>query len=263
MPTTTDSPALRFLAGRCTKDPQEAAFLCALLERPEDRTAGLAYADWLEERGDCRAEYVRSRLTGGGRARGQRDPRAKGPWQRLFTLRERLRVVSRNCLRGQPVPDALTTLWEAQLAGESLIAAQELEEVSLLTTPRRHVAGWPPYPPAPQYAFRALFREVAVVAVGIGPTLYGYWLHDSSVTVANAPVVAIDTECQLACTAPTLQDHFVFLAEALHGPQWAARMRSWFAQRGVAFPSSDPAAWDLPDLEARFNALVAEYRAGR
>jgi uncharacterized protein (TIGR02996 family) len=264
MPTTTASPTLRFLAGRCTQDPQEAAFLCAVLERPDDRASGLAYADWLEERGDPRAEYVRSRLAAPGRRRKTKASRGEGPWERLFTLRERLAEVSPNCLRGQPVPDVLTALWEEELAGESIIAEPALDETSLLTDPRPHVKHWPRSTPAAQYAYRALFREVAVVAVACSPTLVGYWLHDDSVTVANAPVVALDAEGPMACTAPTLQDHFLFLAEIHRGPEWAGRVRSWFEQRGVPFPFSDrrahAAAWDLPDLEDRFNALVAEFR---
>src|ERR1700722_11352934 len=35
------------------------AFLTAILERPDDDTRKLVYADWLEERGDPRAEYLR------------------------------------------------------------------------------------------------------------------------------------------------------------------------------------------------------------
>jgi uncharacterized protein (TIGR02996 family) len=264
MPTATWNPTLRFLAGRSARSPQEVAFLCALLEQPEDRAAGLAYADWLEERGDSRAEYARSRLKAPRRGRAKRAAEPEGPWQRLFTLRERLRDVSRNCLRGQPVPDALTALWEAELAGESLIAGPELDETSLLTDPRPYVRRWPRSTPAAQYAYRALFREVAVVAVACSPALVGYWLQDDSVDVANAPVVALDAEGPMACTAPTLQDHFLFLAEIHQGPEWAARVRSWFEQRGVSFPFSDrrahAAAWDLPDLEDRFNALVEEFR---
>ena len=39
----------------------ETAFLNAIREKPDDDTARLAYADWLEERNDPRAEYVRLR----------------------------------------------------------------------------------------------------------------------------------------------------------------------------------------------------------
>jgi uncharacterized protein (TIGR02996 family) len=38
---------------------EEAPFLRALREEPDDDTARLVYADWLEERGDPRGEYLR------------------------------------------------------------------------------------------------------------------------------------------------------------------------------------------------------------
>src|SRR5262249_9549822 len=38
---------------------EEAPFLRALWEEPADETTRLAYADWLEERGDPRGEYLR------------------------------------------------------------------------------------------------------------------------------------------------------------------------------------------------------------
>jgi uncharacterized protein (TIGR02996 family) len=40
-------------------DPEEDAFLEQIRERPSDNALRLVYADWLEERGDVRAEYVR------------------------------------------------------------------------------------------------------------------------------------------------------------------------------------------------------------
>src|SRR5579884_4103642 len=38
---------------------RENAFLQAILENPADDTARLVYADWLEERGDPRGEFIR------------------------------------------------------------------------------------------------------------------------------------------------------------------------------------------------------------
>ena len=37
----------------------EALFLQAVLENPDDDTPRLIYADWLEERGDPRGEFIR------------------------------------------------------------------------------------------------------------------------------------------------------------------------------------------------------------
>src|SRR5438067_8652841 len=38
---------------------EERAFLTAILERPDDDATKLVYADWLEEQGDPRGEYLR------------------------------------------------------------------------------------------------------------------------------------------------------------------------------------------------------------
>ena len=37
----------------------EKTFLCGLLTRPEDTATRMAYADWLEGRGDARARFLR------------------------------------------------------------------------------------------------------------------------------------------------------------------------------------------------------------
>jgi uncharacterized protein (TIGR02996 family) len=50
---------------------EEAAFLRAIADDPADDTNRLVYADWLEERGDPRGEYIRLRLKGPGGKRGQ------------------------------------------------------------------------------------------------------------------------------------------------------------------------------------------------
>ena len=54
----------------------EQGFLDALAAEPEDGLTRLAYADWLEERGDPRAELLRLEET----------PRASGPPSRLLAL---------------------------------------------------------------------------------------------------------------------------------------------------------------------------------
>ena len=51
---------------------EEAGFVAALLAEPDDHTAMLVYADWLDERGDPRAAYLRLR------AEGTWPPRTEG-----------------------------------------------------------------------------------------------------------------------------------------------------------------------------------------
>lgn len=44
---------------RCALHPDEIPFLNAILRAPKDDAPRLVYADWLEDRGDLRAEYLR------------------------------------------------------------------------------------------------------------------------------------------------------------------------------------------------------------
>lgn len=46
-------------AGEFSISPEEQPFLDEIRANPDDDAARLVYADWLEERGDVRAEYVR------------------------------------------------------------------------------------------------------------------------------------------------------------------------------------------------------------
>jgi uncharacterized protein (TIGR02996 family) len=61
---------------------EEAAFLRAIAEAPEDDAPRLVYADWLDERNDPRAEYLRVEH------RGRADPDAER--DRLAALSARL-----------------------------------------------------------------------------------------------------------------------------------------------------------------------------
>src|SRR5437764_1154624 len=65
----------------------EAAFLAAILDRPDDDAPRLVYADWLDERGDPRGEFIRvqcelARLPGD-------DPRQLSLRKREKQLRKR------------------------------------------------------------------------------------------------------------------------------------------------------------------------------
>jgi uncharacterized protein (TIGR02996 family) len=63
----------------------EAAFLQAIFANPEDEAARLIYADWLEERGDPRAEFLRLESMLAGVSRD--DPRLHEAETRLQALR--------------------------------------------------------------------------------------------------------------------------------------------------------------------------------
>jgi uncharacterized protein (TIGR02996 family) len=67
---------------------EDKAFIRAILDHPEELTTWLVYADWLEERGDPRAEFLRLSVE---RRRLPADaPEAEGIDKRLTGLRETL-----------------------------------------------------------------------------------------------------------------------------------------------------------------------------
>jgi uncharacterized protein (TIGR02996 family) len=66
----------------------DAAFFQAILDNPDDRSLPLVYADWLEERGDPRAEFLRVQAELAKLER--RDPRRPEREPRLWELFEQL-----------------------------------------------------------------------------------------------------------------------------------------------------------------------------
>lgn len=68
------------------RPPEEGAFLRAVLEAPEDDGPRLIFADWLEERGDPRGEFIRVQCVLAKLPAD--DPRRKGLEERQRALRE-------------------------------------------------------------------------------------------------------------------------------------------------------------------------------
>jgi uncharacterized protein (TIGR02996 family) len=64
-------------------------FIDAIAENPDDDTARLVYADWLEDRGDPRAEYLRLEVELASAINGNRRKQAIG---RIRQLRRKLDV---------------------------------------------------------------------------------------------------------------------------------------------------------------------------
>jgi uncharacterized protein (TIGR02996 family) len=67
---------------------EDKAFIRAILDHPDELTTWLVYADWLEDRGDPRAEFLR--LTAERRQLPPTAPRVTGIEAHLGVLRETL-----------------------------------------------------------------------------------------------------------------------------------------------------------------------------
>jgi hypothetical protein len=125
-------------------------------------------------------------------------------------LRETLRALSDEVLRGEPVPDDLAALWRAQFADDvDLLDAYEM--VLLEGDDRRDLfADFTTengVEPAIARAFERMTSQVRWVAEVFGGEMLGYWVGDRGERrVADAPVVRCDVEGQFELAGRTLAE---------------------------------------------------------
>jgi hypothetical protein len=165
----------------------------------------------------------------------------------------RLRQVSRNCLRGAPVPPTLRALWEAGAEGEWLLQGTELE---LLTHPKEALESlWvhPEESPALAQAQTRLFQDMALVAWSNEGYALALWRATPEQNWEQAATVALDEKMGFYCTAASLADHVVL---ALGGEEERAIV--WFRERGLNVSTS------VAEARARLRRLPSpEYRLHR
>lgn len=123
----------------------EAAFLSALRERPDDETARLVYTDWLDDRSDPRAEYLR--VEAAWVALQPSDEQYRPLYRRVSQLAagldpEWFATASRIASRMRGKRERLETLWEphpedrtTEPAREWLAAKQEINNALRTSAP--------------------------------------------------------------------------------------------------------------------------------
>src|SRR5207248_1944325 len=119
----------------------EEAFLRAIAADPADESNRLVYADWLEERGDPRGEYIRLRLKV-REPRGRKRVRARlaelsagidGRWRRQVFAVAKLSIKKYRRV-GQPVTGPVT-----KFGGQPVWVAGPAWPISSLGEPMRFV----------------------------------------------------------------------------------------------------------------------------
>jgi uncharacterized protein (TIGR02996 family) len=95
---------------------EDAAFIRAIREQPDDETARLVYADWLDDRSDPRAEYLRT----------------EAAWATLPTADEQSRPLFR---RVSQLATTLDPKWFAGVSRLGYFARQAWERVRLVWQP--------------------------------------------------------------------------------------------------------------------------------
>jgi hypothetical protein len=179
------------------------------------------------------------------------------------------RDVSKNCLRGQPVPGALGALWEAEQAGESLIGEMDYGEVELLRElPADLLHGYSAEfcndPPLAR-AYERMFDQIAFFAREADGGLLGFWLLEQS-KVANAPIIEVDNEGQFHVNGLNLQDHFVAKAHVNdfdEDGETVAAIRKFFDAHGHKTRSPEQveaSVAEVPDGNTMLDVLWADER---
>jgi hypothetical protein len=151
-----------------------------------------------------------------------------------MNLKRVLGRVSKNCLRGQPVPADLQALWKAQLAG----AADLLERVELTLVDRLDEEFFEGYreedgvPPASVRAHCRMFEQIAFFARTMDGGLLGYWLGEQNRPVAEAPVVELDSEGQYELKGTNVAEYLLLWTD-MDEPEEFAEFRQWLAGHGI------------------------------
>jgi uncharacterized protein (TIGR02996 family) len=135
--------------GKWKATAEEEALIQAILAAPADRAARLVYADWLEERGDARADYLRQELALAGLKRTGR--KAKELRASLQELRSRIEPAWLAVFDRPAVMRANPTPYPAGWWGTELEGYRDVDATY-------GAFAYEKLPPAPAEALRGDFR---------------------------------------------------------------------------------------------------------
>jgi hypothetical protein len=173
--------------------------------------------------------------------------------------------VSKICLRGQPLPDDLRKLWEANdtQPWSELVQFTRVDKLD-----GKFFVGYTKddrVPPEVTAAYDKMFEHIAFIGKREDGELVGYWLGPEQRDVAASPVVELDTEGQfriggrnlgeylLGCTFT--DDDFTQLRRTLAG----LGIKVKFKTQEKLFESFDELATEFGDL----NSLCDRYQKGQ
>lgn len=126
-------------------------------------------------------------------------------------LEATLQNVSRNCLRGQPIPEDLEVFWAAQLAEDTdFLDTFELTLFDAIDDDLFDGFGEEDgVEPALARAFRRMADQVCWIGEILDGSLIGYWVGEQNRPVADSPVVLCDEEGQFELGARTLSEYLL------------------------------------------------------
>ncbi len=272
----------------------EDGFLANLARSPEDIATRLAYADWLEDRGDPRAAYLRLRceLLDQREANARRDLEAGSlklaqgidlEWWRFIELQDSLCRVSRRC--GGPLPAALAVLWREQIwqrdprhperFGHGAQPDGPYFEIGLDMDgdmPDESIFNRDPERRKP---FEPMLQQLDFLGcVNDQGDLFAFWKYDPEIRPMQAPIVSVSIGLSFSLGGRTVQDFFAIGDHSWlrNSMQWGwneeqrdefERARRWWSERGIETSTSlealAEALTDFPDPQERFEQLIGTH----
>jgi hypothetical protein len=170
-----------------------------------------------------------------------------------------LLAVSRDCLRGRPVPKSLAKLWELELADDSFAGAdlELLESLSILDLGYgEEDATLPGDVGANVKAHRKMFEALGFFAADADGGFLA--IHLELGDPDEPPVVHLDSEGQYRWLGASLGEALVALAEESEDDEAA---QAWLSQHGI---STDPplgvSVAALPDLGGQHRKFFDAFR---
>jgi hypothetical protein len=169
--------------------------------------------------------------------------------------------VSRNCLRGEPVPDDLAALWRAQMADDTeLLDAYELTLFDAIDDDLFEGFGVADGVEVPVAAgFDRMARQVCWVAEILDGSMVGYWVGEGQRRIVDSPVVVCDPEGQFELGARTLSEYMLDCTDP-EDPEDFVEVRHALETLGIRVDVEDHAAiWDRLDAFDDPNGMVLGY----
>jgi hypothetical protein len=123
-------------------------------------------------------------------------------------LEQMMANISSNLLRNQPVPDDLQRLWQSKLEGHDLTYPNLGLELIDQITPDLFI-GYrleDGVPEASVRGYQRMFDQIAFFGHHEDGDLFGYWLGDAPRSVAESPVIRLDTEGQFSLVGTTASE---------------------------------------------------------
>lgn len=176
-------------------------------------------------------------------------------------LNDVLADVSQFCLAGQPVPNDLRSLWQAQLAEDTdLLDAYELTLFDGVDEDLFDGFGVEAGVEVPvAAAFDRMVRQIRWIGEILDGSLIGYWVGEGNRPVDRSPLVVCDPDGQFELGAMTIAEYLLDCTDP-EDPEDFAEVRSELERLGIHVPvRNHDELWDRLEGFDDPNGVVLGY----